>query len=111
MAAKTAAQRKAEQRERDKMTEEERLARLLSRRIGLDLYHATDAKLVRTIHNGDSWVDNITWDELMQIKREIGLGDRDAVEIFPADKDIVNVANMRHLWVTASPVMFAWRKK
>lgn len=49
MAAKTAAQRKAEQRERDKMTEEERLARLLSRRIGLDLYHATDAKLVRTM--------------------------------------------------------------
>ncbi|WP_313461544.1 hypothetical protein [Pseudomonas nitroreducens] len=49
MAAKTAAQRKQEQRERDKMTEEERLARLLSRRIGLDLYHATDAKLVRTM--------------------------------------------------------------
>ncbi|QEY70464.1 hypothetical protein [Pseudomonas denitrificans (nom. rej.)] len=49
MAAKTAAQRKAEQRERDKMTEEERLARLLSRRIGLDLYHATDAKLARTM--------------------------------------------------------------
>lgn len=49
MAAKTAAQRKADQRERDKMTEEERLARLLSRRIGLDLYHATDAKLVRTM--------------------------------------------------------------
>lgn len=49
MAAKTAAQRKQEQRERDKMTEEERLARLLSRRIGLDLYHATYAKLVRTM--------------------------------------------------------------
>lgn len=65
----------------------------------------------RTSHNGDSWVDNITWDELMQIKREIGMGDRDAVEIFPADKDIVNVANMRHLWVTPSPIMFAWRKK
>lgn len=49
MTAKTAAQRKADQRERDKMTEEERLARLLSRRIGLDLYHATDAKLIRTM--------------------------------------------------------------
>jgi len=64
----------------------------------------------RTIHNGDSWVDQITWDELMQIKRECGFGDRDALEVFPADKDIVNVANMRHLWIPADPVPFAWRK-
>lgn len=47
MAAKTAAQRKAEQRERDKMTEEQRLARLLSRRITTDLFKGTDAILVR----------------------------------------------------------------
>ncbi|OBY90482.1 hypothetical protein A6723_019420 [Pseudomonas sp. AU11447] len=47
MAAKTAAERKAEQRERDRMNEEERLARLLSRRISLDLFKATDAKLAR----------------------------------------------------------------
>ncbi|MCY1388575.1 hypothetical protein D9M71_33830 [compost metagenome] len=45
MAAKTAAQRKAEQRAREKLREEERLALLLSRRISLDLYKATDAKL------------------------------------------------------------------
>lgn len=64
----------------------------------------------RTIHNGDSWVDQITWDELMQIKRECGYGDRDALEVFPADQDIVNVANMRHLWIPADPVPFAWRK-
>lgn len=66
--------------------------------------------ICRTVHNGDSWVDQITWDELMQVKRECDLADRDAVEIFPADRDIVNVANMRHLWVTAHPVAFAWRK-
>lgn len=47
MAAKTAAERKAAQRDRDKRSEEERLARLLSRRISLDLFKATDAKLVR----------------------------------------------------------------
>lgn len=47
MAAKTAAQRKAEQRERDKMTEEQRLARLLSRRITTDLFKGTDAILIR----------------------------------------------------------------
>lgn len=46
MAAKSAAVRKAEQRERDKLTESERLARLLSRTIRIDLYKSTDAKLI-----------------------------------------------------------------
>ncbi|GEM_PF-3430060 len=41
--AKTPAQRKKEQRERDKLTAEERESRLLSRRIVTDLYHNTDA--------------------------------------------------------------------
>jgi hypothetical protein len=45
--AKSAATRKAEQRERDKLAEADRLARLLSRTIKLDLYKATDAALVR----------------------------------------------------------------
>jgi len=45
--AKTATERKREQRERDKLEESERLARLLSRKIKLDLYKATDAALLR----------------------------------------------------------------
>jgi len=45
--AKTATERKQEQRQRDKLEEQERLARLLSRRIKLDLYKATDAALLR----------------------------------------------------------------
>lgn len=47
MAAKSAAERKREQRERDKLAESERLARLLSRKINLDLYKSTDAALLR----------------------------------------------------------------
>lgn len=43
----SAKDRKAEQRARDKLKEDERLARLLSRRITLDLYHNTDAALLR----------------------------------------------------------------
>lgn len=46
MTAKSAAVRKAEQRERDKLAEEARLARLLSRSIKLDLFKGTDAHLV-----------------------------------------------------------------
>lgn len=65
----------------------------------------------RTSHNGDSWVDQITWDELMQCKRECGRGDRDALEVYPADRDVVNVANMRHLWLPPAPIPFAWRRQ
>lgn len=44
--AKTAAERKREQRERDRQAEEERLARLLSRTLKVDLFKSTDAKLI-----------------------------------------------------------------
>ena len=54
------------------------------------------------------WLDGITWDELQQIKREVGFGDHWAVEVFPADLDVVNVANMRHLWVLKEKPDFAW---
>ena len=47
--AKTPAQRKKEQRERDKLAAEEREARLLSRRIVTDLYHNTDNALKRVM--------------------------------------------------------------
>jgi len=47
MAAKSATERKREERERNKLKEEERLARLLSRTIKLDLFKGTDAHLVK----------------------------------------------------------------
>lgn len=64
----------------------------------------------RAFHNGDSWVDQVTWDELMQLKRECGRGDKDALEVYPADVDIVNVANMRHLFFPPTPVIFKWKR-
>lgn len=51
--AKSPAQRKAEQRARDKLKKEQREALLLSRRISLDLYHATDERLLRTMQRAD----------------------------------------------------------
>lgn len=45
------------------------------------------------------WLEGITWDELMQIKRECGYASELAVEFYPPDKDVVNVANMRHLFI------------
>jgi hypothetical protein len=63
----------------------------------------------RTVIAGDRWAENVTWDDLQRIKRECGYGAADAVEIYPSDKDVVNVANMRHLWILSDPIGCAWR--
>lgn len=57
------------------------------------------------------WADNISWDELQGLKSEAGFSDFDAMEIFPADHDVVNVANIRHLWISPAPLTLAWRNK
>ena len=67
--------------------------------------------ICRTSHNGERWDDGVSWEELMRIKREIGYGSRDAVEIYPADADVVNVANMRHLWLVAGELAFKWKSR
>lgn len=65
--------------------------------------------ICRTQLDGQRWQDGISWDDLQRLKRECGRGDRDAVEIYPADADVVNVANMRHLWVLPIALPFKWR--
>lgn len=62
----------------------------------------------RTAHTGNDWLGAILWDELMQLKRECGRGHLDALELFPADSDVVNVANIRHLFFPPEPVAFKW---
>ena len=52
------------------------------------------------------FLGGITWDELQQVKRECGFGDRCAVEVYPRDVDVVNVNNVRHLWLVDIP--FVW---
>lgn len=56
------------------------------------------------------WLDGITWDEIQKIKQQIGFGDRHAVEVYPPDSEIVNVANLRHIWLVDAP-LFAWGSK
>jgi hypothetical protein len=57
------------------------------------------------------WVDGITWDELQALKAQAGYGDREAVEIYPPADQVVDVANMRHLWVlpAGERMPFSWR--
>lgn len=58
----------------------------------------------RTIHGAP-----LTWDELQVIKRDVGRGDRAAVEVFPEDAHLIDLAEMRHLWIMAQRPAFAWR--
>lgn len=59
--------------------------------------------------NGD-WQEGIAWEEMQDIKRQCGLGDYYAVEVFPRDRDTINVANMRHLWVLREPLNIGWSR-
>ena len=46
--------------------------------------------------------DGITWDEIMEIKRACGFGEQNAIEFFPPDSEVVNIANVRHIWILPS---------
>ena len=79
----------------------------------MEFRHGVDYRVTisRTDIDGGRWKDGISWEELQGIKDSIGFADHDAVEVFPVRRDVVNVANMRHLWIMSSPLLFAWRKQ
>ena len=60
-------------------------------------------------HSGH-WKDGITWDELMEIKGQVGYAADWAVEIFPPVEHLVDVANIRHLFLI-DPPPFGWVRK
>lgn len=71
--------------------------------------HLVRLSICRVRIKGDGgWQENLTWLELQSIKRELGYGDWYAVEVYPRDKDIVNVANFRHLWLLPEPLAIGW---
>lgn len=61
-----------------------------------------------TMRADGNWDQDIPWEDLQRCKRETGHGDWYGVEIYPRDRDIVNVANMRHLWLIAEPLDLGW---
>lgn len=61
------------------------------------------------IKDDGNWDDELTWNELQWLKHEAGYGNQDAVELYPPDQDVVNVASMRHLWILPLPLPFGWR--
>jgi hypothetical protein len=61
-----------------------------------------------TTNSEGRWDDGLSWEDLQDVKREIGFGDAYAVEVYPRDIDVVNVANMRHLWLMETPLQIGW---
>jgi len=56
------------------------------------------------------WRDGISWDELQRLKAEAGYADRWAVECYPPESEIVNVANLRHLWLLPEAPAYGWQR-
>jgi len=63
-----------------------------------------------TAMDGTRWKDGIPWEDLQRLKAEAGYPMHDAVEVYPRATDVVNVANMRHIWILRELLPFAWRK-
>lgn len=64
-----------------------------------------------TKHTGGTWQDKIPWDDLYEIKNKIVGYSAYAVEIYPRSVDLVNVSNMRHLWVLSEPLAVGWHNQ
>jgi hypothetical protein len=88
-----------------------------SRRFMVQLYQNGDWLRISVnrseyLPDQDCWREGISWDDLMQVKSQIGFSDWDAIEIYPKEIDVVNVTNMRHLWIVPDGVNIncIWRK-
>lgn len=54
--------------------------------------------------------EDISWEDLQRLKAECGRGECWCVEIYPADHHLVNVQNMRHLFVLKDAPEYAWKQ-
>src|ERR1700677_1283092 len=59
------------------------------------------------IDDEGNWLQGMNWDDLMRVKNECGYFDCWAVEIFPPINEVVNVANMRHIFLLPNAPAFA----
>lgn len=98
-------------------SDRERIAVFRSRHFLAQAFDEVDGIVRLTVNrtdwdaNANRWRDDISWDDLQRIKNEAGFPDCDAVEIYPEQSSVVNVANMRHLWILPDRISFAWRSQ
>ena len=60
--------------------------------------HGCDVALQLAVRRHDEG-DGIGWDDLQRIKNEVVGDERIAIEVYPAQGDVIDQANMRHLFV------------
>lgn len=60
---------------------------------------------------GSKWVDSITWDTMQAIKDAVGFENFWAVEVFPMQQELLNLANIRYLFVSPKKPRYAWSKR
>ena len=41
----------------------------------------------------------ITWDQIREIKNACGYADKDAIEFYPREADVINTGNRRHIYI------------
>lgn len=78
------------------------------KRPGVALVHLRLSIARARLGDDGRWEDGLTWDELQRAKGECGFADYWAVEVYPKDGALVNVANMRHLWLLKDAPPMAW---
>lgn len=81
-----------------------RIAAFRSRDVLVQVFSEKEGIIRLSINRTDikkngQWEDGLTWDSLQYIKDALGFQECDAFEIYPRRDDIVDVANIRHLWV------------
>jgi len=68
-------------------------------------------EVARWIDGMPIWREGISWEEIQSLKAQAGYGAHWMVEIYPPDANVVNVANMRHLWLLPKAPAFGWHRK
>lgn len=61
-----------------------------------------------TLQSNGRWRDGLSWDELYTIKTETGFENWYGFEVYPRACDLINIANMRHLWLIPEPLGIGW---
>jgi hypothetical protein len=55
--------------------------------------------------------NDISFSQIMDIKRAVGFGDNDATEVFPRDRDRQRFGGLRNFFVLPFPVQYAFRNE
>ncbi|MBT2131214.1 DUF7694 domain-containing protein [Aliiroseovarius lamellibrachiae] len=66
---------------------------LRMRRFGFEVHENSQLGHLWVIHDG-----TITWDQLQAIKNDVWGKSARAIEVYPAECDVVNSLDCRHLW-------------